>query len=147
MRLVRTLFRWLCVPLVFLLVLAAGVFAGVGVVRFLDTRCAADAMAGGVCVASWHTTGIEWVVYAGLLVTVVLAVLLSARVAPFARFPVAVASGVITVAVPAVIWLGLDWSEFRLVSLESLLAAASAAWLVRRRGIDVETGLKNRGSV
>lgn len=141
---VRTLFRWLCVPLVFVLVLAAGVIAGVGVVRLLDTRCAADAMAGGACVASWHTTGIEWVVYTGWFVTVVLAVVLSARAAPSARFPVAVIGGLIALAVPAVIWLGLGWSDFRLVSLEALLAAVLGAWLVRRHRTDTPTGLKHR---
>ena len=78
MQLVKFIVCWFSVPLVFVVVVAAGGFAGEGVVRLLDGRCAPDALVGGACVAPWHTTGIEWVVYVGLFVTVLAAVILPA---------------------------------------------------------------------
>jgi hypothetical protein len=144
----KRVLRWLCVPVVYMLVLAAGAVAGAGVVRLMDARCAPDAMAGGACVAPWHTTAIEWVVYVGLFVSVVLAVFLSARVAPSARFPVAVIGGLLAAALPAAVWLGAGWSDFRLVTMEALVAAAVGAWPAwRRRAINAGIPVQPQGSV
>ncbi len=123
--------RWFCVPLVFLAVLALVGLAGTGIVKLLDERCATSAMVGGACVASWHTTGIEWVVYVGLFVSVFVAIVLAARAAPFRRVVIASICGIAAVALPLSIWLGLGWNDFRLISIEAMFAAAISVWRVK----------------
>lgn len=132
MQRVKFIVRWFSVPLVFVVVVAAGGFAGEGVVRLLDGRCAPDALVGGACVAPWHTTGIEWVVYVGLFVTVLAAVILPAQIAPAGRIVTAVLCAMVVAAIPLSIWIGAGWNDFRLISVEAILAAAAGVWLVRR---------------
>jgi len=134
MRFLLAIGRWLSVPLLFVVLVLAGTWLSERLVRVLDGYCSPDTQVGGACVASWHTTGIEWVVSVGIFVTVLAAILLPSRVAPKGQRVVAVIAAVLLVAVPVGVWLGLRWADFLLPSAVALVAAMLGVWRVWKQG-------------
>ena len=63
--------RWLLVPVSAALVVAVVIYTGIFAVGIADQNCAADSFAAGSCVASWHTTALETIIYAGVVITAI----------------------------------------------------------------------------
>ena len=82
--------RWLLVPVSAALVVAVVIYAGIFAVDIADQNCAADSFAASSCVASWHTTALETIIYAGVVLTAIGLVLVPSLIAPKLKVTVAV---------------------------------------------------------
>ncbi len=77
-----TFLRWLLVPVSAALVVAIVIYGGLFAVDIADQNCAADSFAGSSCVASWHTTALETIIYAGVILAAMGLVMVPSLIAP-----------------------------------------------------------------
>jgi|TARA_Y100000294_G_C8532591_1_gene327654 hypothetical protein len=88
-----TILRWILLLPTLVLVCLLVAAAATGIVSYADGQCAPRQMAAGVCVAPWHTTVMDAVIYGGMLIAAGGAVLAGALVAP--RFKLAIAFAIL----------------------------------------------------
>ncbi len=84
-------------------------------------------MVGGACVAPWHTTAVEWVIYGATVFGVLALVIVPALVAPRLERTVAGAGALLAIGSTAALYVITAWSV--MVPLVVIAAAAAALGL------------------
>ena len=85
-----TALRWILLLPAIALVCALVWLAAQAIVGWADGRCPADQMVAAVCVAPWHTTVLDGLIYGGMAALAVGVVLMAAVVAPRFQFAMAI---------------------------------------------------------
>jgi len=126
--------RWLVVPVAAAAVIVGTFAAGRWAVTIADGRCPPESMVGGACVEPWHTSVVETVIYAGVVLAAIGIVILPAVIAPnFKRTTAAVAfalgvGGLAAMHIAASNVMG--WSELIRPLFIAALAGAVSLWWV-----------------
>ena len=122
--------RWLGVPAVIVGVVGGSVLLARYAVARADLRC--ENQVGGACVESWHTGVVEWSIYVGVVVTVLLVTLLSAWIAPMLKRSVSVVAALLCVLPLAAAYIVTGWAELGSPIFLAILAAVLGMALVWR---------------
>ena len=99
-------------------------------VSYADGSC--DSMVGGSCVEAWHSSVVEWSVYLGIVVALLVATTLPARIAPALKRTTAIVAGVIGNAPLWFSYFATNWNDLLLPVILAGISALLGILLVWR---------------
>lgn len=131
MSLVKSILRWIAVPIVIAAVLIACTLLASWAVTVADQSC--TSMVAGTCVESWHSDAVEWAVYIAIIVALLAAIILSAWIAPAYKKATALVIGLLGSATLITGYFTTNWDDLLVPALIAIGSACVGIFLVWRR--------------
>ena len=133
---ITKILRWLGIPVLMAGLGAAGFLTARWAVTQADANCAD--MVGGACVEGWHTDAVEWSIYIGVVLTVLLMTVFCAWLAPAGKRVVAILVGALA-CVPFVAgYVMTGWADLVFpIGLALAAAIVGIVWIWRTEGVRV----------
>jgi hypothetical protein len=130
-----TWLRWLLVIVTPFIATAVILLVARMAVTISNGQCAADSLAGGLCVEAWHTTAMDSIILIAIAAFVVAVVILPAMLAPSFKRVVAIVGFLIAVTPVSAIYLATRWPDLLFPAVLGLVVAiASVSWVwIRER--------------